>query len=179
MRVALYARVSKALGQTPENQLLELRAWAERAKAEVEGVYIDEISSKDTRPKKEEILKKLRMHQLDGVVFWKFDRWGRTMQELINDIQEFAEMGWLMISTTEGFDLSTPSGRLLAHLLAAFANFERDMIHERTMLGLARARAQGKRLGRPRKTPPANPAVFAEEGAAAQKSDVIDAEVDK
>jgi DNA invertase Pin-like site-specific DNA recombinase len=162
-----------ALKQTPENQLIEIKAWAERSKVEVEGVYVDETSSRDTRPQKELVLKKIRMHEIDGVVFWKFDRWGRTMQELVTDISEFSEMNWLMVSTTEGFDLSTPAGRLLAHMLAAFANFERDMIHERTMLGLARARAQGKKLGRPRKSPPVNTPKSDEEAPEPEKTDVL------
>lgn len=137
-----------SLRQTPENQLVELRAWVARAKVEVEGEYIDETTSRDTRPKKELLLKKLRMKEIDGVVFWAFDRWGRTMVEMTSDIAEFSEMGWAMVSLKEGFDLSTPSGRLLAHLLASMNNFERDMIHERVMSGLARAKAQGKIGGR-------------------------------
>ena len=148
MKIALYARVSMSLRQTPENQLNELRAWAARAKVEVDGEYVDETTSRDTRPKKEFLLKKLRMKEIDGVVFWAFDRWGRTMVEMTSDIAEFSEMGWAMVSLKEGFDLSTPSGRLLAHLLASMNNFERDMIHERVMSGLARAKAQGKIGGR-------------------------------
>ena len=148
MKVALYARVSMALRQTPENQLNELRAWADRAKVEVDGEYVDETTSRDTRPKKELLLRKLRMKEIDGVVFWAFDRWGRTMVEMASDIAEFSEMGWTMVSLKEGFDLSTPAGRLLAHLLASMNNFERDMIHERVMSGLARAKAQGKIGGR-------------------------------
>jgi DNA invertase Pin-like site-specific DNA recombinase len=151
MKVALYARISKALDQTPENQLLELRKVAVAKEYIVDGEYVDEISSRDTRPQKEEVLRKIRLGLLDGVVFWDFSRWGRTMSELALDIEEFYESKKVMVSLKEGFDLSTPSGRLVARCLAAFANFERDMNHERTMLGLARARAQGKRLGRPPK----------------------------
>lgn len=173
MRVALYARVSMALKQTPENQLIELKKWAERSKAEIEGVYVDETTSKDTRPQKELVLKKLRMREVDGVVFWAFDRWGRTMQEMTADIAEFAEMNWLMVSLKEGFDLSTPAGRLMAHVLAAMNNFERDMIHERVMLGLARARAQGKKLGRPfKQSPPANPTLSLDVKAKREQTDV-------
>ncbi|MEM3744387.1 MAG: recombinase family protein, partial [Candidatus Micrarchaeaceae archaeon] len=74
MKVALYARVSKALEQNPENQLIELREWAKRAGVEVEGEYVDEISSKDTRPNKELVLKKLRLNEIDGVAFVALDR---------------------------------------------------------------------------------------------------------
>lgn len=163
MRVALYARVSKALEQNPENQLIDLRKWAAGAQHEVVGEFVDEISSKDTRPKKEEVLRMLRLSQIDGVAFFALDRWGRTMSELVLELEEFSRTGKSLISLKEGIDLSTAAGRLMANVLAAMANFERDRIRERTMLGLARARAQGKRLGRPpkkkkNKTPPANPA---------------------
>lgn len=172
MKVALYARVSKALDQTPENQLIELRKYASLKNYEILGEYVDETSSKDTRPKKEEVLKKIRLGELDGVMFTALDRWGRTMSELALEIEEFAETGKQMFSAKENLDLQTPAGRLMARMLAAFANFERDMIHERTMLGLARARAQGKRLGRPRKTPSANPTQIIEEAVQNPKSDV-------
>lgn len=163
MMVALYARVSKALDQNPENQLIELRKWAAGAEHEVEGEYVDEISSRDTRPMKEEVLKKLRMNQIQGVAFTNLDRWGRTMSELVLELEEFSKANISLISLKEGLDLSTAAGRLMANVLAAMANFERERIRERTLLGLARAKAQGKRLGRPRKTPPVKPAVFSEE----------------
>lgn len=151
MKVALYARVSKAIEQDPENQLIQLRKWAESAEYEVEGEYIDEISSRDTRPSKEEVLKKLRRSEIDGVLFWSLDRWGRTMTELVLEMEEFAGSGKTLMSYQEALDMGTAAGRLAAYVLAALANFERDRIKERTMLGLARARAQGKKLGRPRK----------------------------
>jgi len=163
MKVALYARVSKALDQNPENQLLDLRRWATASGHEVEGEYVDEISSKDTRPNKEIVLKKLRLGEIQGVAFWSLDRWGRTMSELVLELEEFGRSGVCLFSMKDGLDLSTAAGRMYAHVVAAMANFERDRIQERTLLGLARARAQGKRLGRPRKTPPANPLVVSEE----------------
>ena len=152
----MYARVSKALEQNPENQLIDLRRWAASAQNEVVGEFIDEVSSKDTRPKKEEVLKMLRLEVIDGVAFWSLDRWGRTMSELVMELEEFSKSGKSLISMKEGIDLSTAAGRMMANVLAAMANFERDRIRERTLLGLARARAQGKRLGRPRKSSPAN-----------------------
>ena len=99
MKVALYARVSKALDQNPENQLIELRSWAKKADVIVEGEYLDEISSKDTRPSKELILRKLRLNEIDGVAFWSLDRWGRTMSELVLELEEFSKSGkTLMLS---------------------------------------------------------------------------------
>jgi len=148
MRIALYARVSKALEQNPENQLLELRKWAAAAQHDVAGEFVDEVSSKDTRPQKELVLRKLRLREIDGVAFFALDRWGRSMSELVLELEEFAKSGQSLISLKEGIDLSTAAGRLMANVLAAMANFERDRIRERTMLGLSRARSQGKRLGR-------------------------------
>ena len=149
MRIALYARVSKAFGQTPENQVLELKRWAAAAGHKVAGVYIDRISSRDTRPQKELVLKKLRLGEIDGVAFVCLDRWGRNMSELVLELEEFSKSGKSLISLKEGLDLSNAAGRLMANVLAAMANFERDRIRERTLSGLARARHQGKTLGRP------------------------------
>jgi len=163
MKVAIYARVSKALEQNPENQLLELRRWANASGHEIEGEYVDEISSKDTRPQKEAVLKKLRLGVIKGVAFYALDRWGRNMSELVLELEEFSKSEVSLFSMKEGLDLSTAAGRMMANVLAAMASFERERIRERTLLGLARARAQGKRLGRPRKTPPANPTTFTEE----------------
>ena len=165
MRVALYARVSKALDQNPENQLIELRKWAINSQNQVIGEFIDEISSKDTRPQKEIVLKKMRLGECDGVAFWSLDRWGRTASELIFELEEFSRTNKSLVSLKEGIDLSTAAGRLMANMLAIMANFERDRIRERTLLGLARAKAQGKKLGRPykNKTPPANPNGFSKE----------------
>jgi DNA invertase Pin-like site-specific DNA recombinase len=173
MRVALYARVSKALEQNPENQLIELRRWAAAAGHQVAGEFVDEISSKDTRPEKERVLRMLRLGEIEGVAFWSLDRWGRTMSELVLELEEFSKAGRSLFSMKEGIDLSTAAGRMMANILAAMANFERDRIRERTLLGLARARAQGKRLGRPRKTPPANPAGNPEEQATQEKTSVF------
>ena len=159
MKIALYARVSKALEQDPLNQLLELRKWASASEHIIEGEYVDEVSSKDTRPNKELVLKKLRLNEIDGVAFIALDRWGRTMSELVLELEEFSHTGKSIISLKEGLDLSTAAGRLMANVLAAMANFERDRIRERTLLGLARARAQGKHLGRPRKSSPAKPPI--------------------
>lgn len=169
IRIAIYARVSKALEQNPENQLLELRRWAAAMSHEVIGEYVDEISSRDTRPQKEEVLRLIRQGKIQGVAFWSLDRWGRSMSELVLEIEEFASRGWIFFSFKEGLDLTTSAGKLMANILAAMANFERERIRERTLLGLARVKAQGKKLGRPwwkvkgkpgESTPPAEPQSF-------------------
>jgi len=100
----------------------------------------------------------LRLGEMEGVAFWSLDRWGRTLSELVLELEEFARLGRTMMSMKEGIDLSTSAGRMVTGILAVMANFERDRIRERTMLGLARAKAQGKKLGRPfKQTPPVNP----------------------
>lgn len=161
MKICLYARVSKALGMNPENQFEPLLSWIAAAKHEQVkdithplGIFVDEISSKDTRPKKEEVLKLIRLGIADGVACVALDRWGRTMSELVLELEEFSKMNKSLFSLKEGIDLSTAAGRMFANILAAMANFERDRIRERTLLGLARAKAQGKKLGRPFKIKP-------------------------
>jgi DNA invertase Pin-like site-specific DNA recombinase len=150
MKVCLYARVSIRLDQNPENQLIALREWAKNANVEVVGEFVDNgVSSRDTRPQKEKVLGLIRTRQADGVCFYALDRWGRNMTELVIELEEFSANGWMMMALKEQIDLSSAAGRLFANILASMANFERDRIRERTMLGLQRARAQGKKLGRP------------------------------
>ena len=146
-RICLYARVSKALEQNPENQYEPLLSWLATSKNEQikdptqpQGIFVDEVSSKDTRPKKEEVLRLMRLGTADGVAFVALDRWGRTMSELVMELEEFSKTGKSLISLKEGIDLSTAAGRLMANVLASMAAFERDRIKERTLLGLARAK---------------------------------------
>lgn len=150
MKVALYARVSKASDQTVENQLLELRKWAANSGHEVSGEFVDEISSRDTRPEKERLKRLALLGEVKGIAFASLDRWGRDMSELVLDIEDFGRRGIVVYSMREALAFDSAAGRLYAHLMAAFASFERDRIRERTMQGLARARAQGKKLGRPK-----------------------------
>ena len=150
MKVFLYARVSKAGDQTPENQLLELRQWAERAGHSIVEEYIDEVSSRDVRPAKEECLRRLRLREADAVAFVALDRWGRNMTELVLEFEEFLARDIVLISLREGISLDSATGRLHFHILSAFANFERERIRERTIAGLRRVKAQGKQLGRPK-----------------------------
>ena len=153
--IALYARVSKAEDQTTENQLLQLREWAEASKQPAFMVYEEAVSSRDTRPKKEEILRGLRLGTLSGVAFVSLSRWGRSLPELAAEMKEAVDRGWVLVSLKEGLRFDTAAGKMYAGILAVFAEFERDLVRERTMAGLARARAQGRIGGRPKKTPPA------------------------
>lgn len=150
MRVFLYARVSKALDQNPENQLRELKQWAQAGAHEVVEIFVDEVSSRDLRPGKEECMRKLRLGYAEAVAFVALDRWGRNMGELVLNCEEFSQKGIGLISLKEGLNLDTATGKLHAHILSAFANFERERIRERTLAGLARVKAQGKKLGRPK-----------------------------
>jgi DNA invertase Pin-like site-specific DNA recombinase len=150
----VYARVSSTDGsQTTENQMRELAQWEAAMGDRVNIVerLTDQQSTRDTRPGKERALRLLRTKQADTVVFWSLDRWGRTMRELVLEFDEAVVRGWTLISLKEGISLDTAAGKLFAHILAAMANFERDRLSERTKAGMARARAQGKHVGRPRK----------------------------
>jgi DNA invertase Pin-like site-specific DNA recombinase len=171
LRVALYARVSKAEEQHPENQLIQLREWAKNTGATVVGEFEESISTRETRPIKEELKRKARIGEINAIAIVSLDRWGRGMSELVLDIEEFIDRGVTLISLKEGLQFDTAAGKLYAHLLAAFANFERERNRERTIAGLNRARAQGKVLGRPRKTPPVNPDQALDESIEKLKND--------
>ena len=146
-RAAIYARVSKGEDQNPETQLVELREWAR--KAGIEAVeFVDQVSSRDRRPQKEEVLRQVRLGILDTVAVVRLDRWGRSMDELVVELDEFVKRKVAFVSLREGLRFDDAVGRLLAHLLSAFADFERELIRERTIAGLIRARSEGKIGGR-------------------------------
>lgn len=150
MKIAIYCRVSKGNEQTNENQRLRLVDYCQRNGHTYE-VFEEEESSRKTRPIKAALLNRLRKREFDAVIVFKMDRFARSMTELILEITELEERGVHFISFSENLDFTTSSGKLQFHILAAFAEFERDIIRDRTMEGLARAKAQGKKLGRPRK----------------------------
>jgi putative DNA-invertase from lambdoid prophage Rac len=147
MKIGIYCRVSTR-DQHPEAQRRELEEFAKRSGWEYE-VFEETESSRKTRPIKQEVLRRLRQREFDGVVVWKLDRWARSLSELILEVQELNDKGIKFISMRENIDLSTASGKLMFHVFAALADFEREIIRERTFLGLDNARAKGKRLGRP------------------------------
>ncbi len=90
-----------------------------------------------------------RRREIDVVLVWRLDRWGRSVADLVSTLQELIVLGVGFVSLTEALDLTTPTGRAMAGLLAVFAEFEREILRERVRAGLAHARQQGKRLGRP------------------------------
>ena len=151
MRAAIYARVS-TLDQEPENQLQELRRYVE-ARGWTAQEYVDHgvsgTKDKDRRPALDRLVADARRRKLDTVVVWRLDRLGRSLKHLVTLLDELQAFGVGFVSLDEGIDLQTPAGRLQLHILAALSEFERCRIAERVQAGLARARSQGKRLGRP------------------------------
>ncbi|CEF49033.1 unnamed protein product [uncultured bacterium] len=150
MKAAIYVRVS-TLDQQTENQLLELRRYvAARGWTAVEHVDRGVSGSTDRRPALDQLLADGRRRRFDVVVCWRLDRLGRSLKHLITLLDEFQALGLAFVSLAEGIDATTPAGKLQMHILGAIAEFERGRIRERVLAGLARARTQGKQLGRPR-----------------------------
>jgi DNA invertase Pin-like site-specific DNA recombinase len=152
MIIALYARVSKAHQQNPENQLIELRRWALAMNHTVYGEFIDEISSRDTRPQKEKVLQLIRQGKINGVAFWSLDRWGRSMSELVFEIEEFSQKNYLLYSMKETLDITTASGRSFAYSMSIFANYEREIIRERDRHRYQQIKEKKKEEGKKRIT---------------------------
>jgi DNA invertase Pin-like site-specific DNA recombinase len=148
VRCALYARVS-TLDQQPENQLAELRRYAQ-ARGWTAVDYVDHgvSGAKDSRPALESLVKDAKRRTFDVVVAWKLDRMGRNLKHLITLLDDLQALGVAFVSLGEGIDATTPAGKLQMHILGAIAEFERGRIVERVRAGLARAKAQGKKLGR-------------------------------
>jgi DNA invertase Pin-like site-specific DNA recombinase len=150
MKAAIYARVS-TFDQEPENQLQELRRYAEaRGWSVVEFVDRGVSGTKDRRPALDQLVSDAKRRRFDVVVCWRLDRLGRNLKHLITLLEDLQALGVAFVSLAEGIDATTAAGKLQLHILGAIAEFERERIRERVLAGLARARAQGKRLGRPR-----------------------------
>src|SRR5918992_5036301 len=150
MKVAIYARVSTT-EQSCENQLLELRRYCEARGWGVFKEYVDEgvSGAKDRRPQLDRLVADAKRRRFDVLVCWRLDRLGRNLRHLILLLDELQALGVAFVSLAEGIDATTPAGRLQLHVLGAIAEFERARIQERVCAGLARVKAQGKRLGRP------------------------------
>ncbi len=151
VRTALYARVSTG-GQTPENQLAVLRAHAD-ARGWLATEFVDHgvSGTKASRPALDALLAAARTRRVDVVACTKLDRLARSTHHLVTLAKELEALGVDLVVLDQAIDTTTPSGRLLFHVLAAIAEFERDLIRDRVIAGLRRARAQGQRLGRPRR----------------------------
>ena len=150
MRTAVYARVS-TLGQEPENQLGELRRYVEaRGWTAVEYVDKGVSGAKDKRPALDQLVADARRRKFDVLVCWRLDRLGRNLRHLILLLDEMHALGIGFVTLGEGIDTTSPTGRLVLHVLGAISEFERERIRERVVAGLQRARTQGQRLGRPK-----------------------------
>lgn len=150
MKAAIYCRVSTE-EQTVENQKLLLIEYCKRMGWEYE-IFEEVESSRKTRPIQWELYNRLLRKEFDGLVIYKFDRWARSTKELIEHMENLISKGVSIYSYMENIDLSTSMGKAMLTIISAFAQLERDIIRERTIAGIKRARAQGKKLGRPRKT---------------------------
>ena len=149
VRAGLYARVS-----THDQQTLPLQLWAMRDYVSKRGwktaLEIQDVGSgASLRPKREELIKAARRREIDRIIVWRLDRWGRSLVDLVITLQELASLGVGFVSLSEALDLTTPSGRALAGMLAVFAEFERDILRDRVKAGIAQARKEGRPHGRP------------------------------
>ena len=148
-RAGLYARVSTNDQQTIPLQLRALQQYAVRRGWTV-ALQVREVNSGAAkREAREKLLEAARRREIDVVLVWRLDRWGRSVTDLLATLQELEHLGVGFVSLTEALDLTTPAGRAMAGLLAVFAEFEREVLRERVRAGLAHARHNGKRLGRP------------------------------
>ena len=150
MRVAVYARVSTHDQQTLGMQIeaistyIKTRGWVATNRIEDIGSGVRE------RPGRESLLKAARRREIDVIVVWRLDRWGRSVADLMATLHELTALGVGFVSLTEALDLTTPSGRAMAGMLAIFAEFEREILRERVRAGIAQARKEGRPHGRPR-----------------------------
>jgi DNA invertase Pin-like site-specific DNA recombinase len=151
-KIVLYARVSTD-EQSLDPQLLRLREHAQArlpVTSKLEEITDVESGASATRPGLAEIHRRIRAGAIDFLVVAKLDRIARSVSQLVRVVQEMDAHGVSLVVVDQPIDTSTPSGRLLLHVLGAIAEFERELIRERTRAGMAAARHRGRRIGRPR-----------------------------
>lgn len=148
MKVAIYARVSTD-EQTVDNQIIPLKQYCERMGWGYE-IFTETESSRKTRPIQWDLYNRLLRKEFDGLVIYKFDRWARSTTELVEHMNKLVDKGVIIYSYTDNIDISTSMGKAMLTIISAFAQLERDIIRERTIAGLRRAKAQGKTLGYPK-----------------------------
>lgn len=151
-RVALYARVSTLdKGQDPETQLVQLRQYAQARNFEIVTEYIDYASgTSEDRTQYKVMMDAAKKRKIDVVLVWRYDRFARSTQALVNALKEFQSLGIDFISYQENIDTTTPTGELIFHVMASLAQFESSLISQRVKAGMARAKAQGKNISRPK-----------------------------
>ncbi len=150
MRVGLYARVSTYDQHTLSLQMEAMHNYAHHRQWKVAMAIEDIESGAKERPKREVLLQAARKREIDAILVWRLDRWGRSSTDLILTLQELSDLKVGFVSLTEALDLTTATGRAMAGLLAIFSQFERDVLRERVKTGIAHARKQGKPHGRPK-----------------------------
>jgi DNA invertase Pin-like site-specific DNA recombinase len=152
MHVALYARVSTS-DQDSELQLVELRRYATARGWTVAEEFVDHgvSGSLASRPALDRLRAAARRRDVDAVVVWRFDRFSRSITDLVASLEEFRTLGVAFVSIHEQIDTGSPTGRVVFAVVAAMAEFEREILRERVRAGMARARERGIRLGRPLK----------------------------
>ena len=151
MRIGIYARVSTK-DQSCELQLRDLRTYCSARGFDSVREYIDigQSGAKDSRPALNELMGDARKRQFDAIVVWRFDRFARSTKHLLLALEEFRSLGVQFISYQENMDTSSPLGQALFTIVSAVAQLERDLIRERVSAGIRNARANGKKLGRPK-----------------------------
>src|SRR6202011_4272416 len=151
MRIGIYARVSTK-DQSCELQIRDLRAYCTARGFDLVREYVDagQSGAKDSRPELHKLMDDARKRQFDAIIVWRFDRFARSTKHLLTALEEFRALGVQFISYQENVDTSTPLGQALFTIVSAVAQLERDLIRERVSAGIRNARANGKRLGRPR-----------------------------
>ncbi|MEK6704613.1 MAG: recombinase family protein [Bdellovibrionota bacterium] len=157
MRVLTYSRVSTSHHeQNPQVQVEELRRYCSARGWNISHEIVDHgfQGGTDNRPGLKQLLSLVRERQVDAVVVVKMDRLFRSLKHLITTLDEFEALGILFVATKDNVDYSTPSGKLFVQILGSLAEFEKSLVRERTMLGLAYARSRGQTLGRPVKHKP-------------------------
>jgi DNA invertase Pin-like site-specific DNA recombinase len=157
MKVALYTRVSTN-HQTTENQTLDLRKVAAARGWRIVAEFVDDgisgAKGRDSRPALDAMLKAATRREFDLVAVWSVDRLGRSLQHLVETVNDLHAVGVNLYLHTQSLDTSTPSGKLMFSVFGSLAEYERAQIRERVVAGLARAKAQGTRLGRPTNVTP-------------------------
>jgi DNA invertase Pin-like site-specific DNA recombinase len=150
MRVALYARCSTKKDQDPDLQLDALRRHVQLRGFTVVGEYVDRGISGATpkRPELDRLVQDAWAGKFQVILVWKFDRFARSLPHLLQGLEQFHRLGIEFVSLTEQFDTTTPIGKAMLAVVGAMAQLERDLIRERVLAGLERAKAKGTRLGR-------------------------------
>jgi DNA invertase Pin-like site-specific DNA recombinase len=160
----LYARVSKLRGQNPEMQIDELRAYCARRGWEIAVEFVDTVcGAREHRQALDRLWTACRKREVDAVVVYRYDRFARSLRQLVNALEELRALGIDFVSLHEGVDTSTPNGRLVFGIFASIAEFERELIRDRVRSGIAAARLRGRTLGRPRAMADAARVVFMRE----------------